>query len=202
MTDVSASEALLRHLDQMIMERGGWDLPPQLFIVTDDQKLGLVLIDESFHDHYPDPVELINVLAELQRAKVNELKQTGRTYTDINPELMQNGRPVAVIGIIESWGMYDEQYREAVRQLPAAKILQLMTEHGYIPMQDLPGAREQRNLIAVNRDLSIDMLTRYREPEGLEFVSERDENFVARGRLNESLTSFLGAILASYPPEE
>src|SRR5688500_2166873 len=174
----------------------GWDLPIRFFILSENGRLGHLGLPMWIYDDYPNPVELINMLAENQREELKLLQTIGVPYTEAHPEQAANGRAVGLIAVFESYGMLGPTYEAAIASLTDTERDALIAEYGRIPMSHFKDAVEQRNVMAVDDDLVFCLLTRYRKTDKLLFITERDAGWNSYGPMNDAMVSLFGAFKA------
>lgn len=194
------TEELLTHIEERISRLNKWDLPP-VFIVLAGQTIGLTGIPRKFYEAYPDPVDLIAVLARGQRQQNERLKQARLLYRDEQPHEAASGEPYGVVAVVESWGIEaitEDGYDKLVAALGAEEQARLIAEHGRVPMSVLPGAREQRNVIALGWDGTVHSLVRYRDTDELSYRVEGQNAGYMSGRLIHSLIDWVFEIKRAW----
>lgn len=183
------TEELLTHIEERISRLNKWDLPP-VFIVLAGRTIGLTAIPREYYEAYPDPVDLISVIARGQRQQNDQLKAAGLLYRDEQPHEAALGEPHGIVAVVESWGIEaitEDGYDKLVAALGAEEQARLIAEHGRVPMSVLPGAREQRNVIALGWDGTVHSLVRYRDTDELSYRVEGQDAGYMSGRLLHSL---------------
>lgn len=194
------TEELLTHIESRFSRFEAWDLPP-VFLVLAGRTIGLTAIPRDFYEAYPDPVDLISVLARGQRQQNDRLKAAGRLYREEQPHEAASGEPYGVVAVVESWGIEsitEDGVDKLVAALEPEERARLIAEHGRVPLSALPGAREQRNVIALNWDGYVHSLTRYRDTDELNYrVEGRDAGYLS-GRLINSLIDWVFEIKRAW----